>query len=447
MGHAVDNSIAPLTVVRTDVEPCRVKLDIEVPVERVRDACKQTERAFNQHGRVAGFRPGKVPRALLLRQYGTRIDQECRQELIRSIVREVLEKEPRQPEAGLRVEDEDKLAVSPDRAFVFSVSFDVAPQVELPQYKGIRVSREVAAVQESQVDEVISSWLQRRTSFEKVDRASQAGDMLKANWEGALAEPVELPEGSRFYLAGRDNWVALREPELIPGTIQGLAGLRAGEKKELDVTFPANFHEKALAGQKAHYVFTLLEVHGAQTPELTDELAKTTGAESVQQMRERVRDNLKAEREHGEEQSVRQQILTALLAGVEIPLPPTRLRQTSYDILMRLYDREIRRGTPQEQLGQRQGELQRMADEEARNSLKRHYVLQRIAEEEKIEPDMERVNGMVHYMAAANQVTPKVLIRRLQESGRLADVMVSVREQMVLERLVQLAEVSSSAVK
>jgi trigger factor len=447
MGHAVDNSIAPPTVVRTDVEPCRAKLDIEVPVERVRKVYNDTEKAFNQHGRVAGFRPGKVPRALLLRQYGSRIDQECRQELIRSCLREVLEKEVARPDGGVRIEDEDKLTLSPDRAFVFSVSFDVAPTFELPAYKGIRVSRQATGVDDAQVNEAIGNWLQRRTSFEKADRASQAGDMVKANWDGTLAEPVELPETSRFYLTGRENWVALRDPELIPGTTVGLAGLRAGEVKELDVTFPANFHEKALAGRNAHYVFTIIEVHGPQTPELTDELAKSAGAESAEQMRERVRDNIKAEQERHQEHSMRQQILTALLAGLDIPLPPARLHQTTYDILMRVYDREIRRGTPQEQLGQRQEELQRQAEQEARHSLKRFYVLRRIAEEEKIEPDNERVNRMIHYMAAANRTAPKVLVRQLQENGRLEDVLVSVREEMVLDRLLALAEVTGNESK
>jgi trigger factor len=447
MGTAVDNSIAPLTVLRTDVEPCRLKLDIEVPAERVRKVYRDTEKAFNQHGRVAGFRPGKVPRALLLRQYGSRIDQECRQELIRSSLRELLEKEPRPPEGGIRIEDEDKLTLSPDRAFVFSVSFDVAPSFELPVYKGIRVSRQAAMVQDAQVDEAIGNWLQRRTSFDKVDRASQPGDMLKANWDATLAAPAELPETSKFYITGRDNWLALREPELIPGVIRGLTGLKPGASKELDVVFPASFHEQALAGQRAHYVFTVTEVHGPQTPELTDELAKSAGAESAQQMRDRVRDNIKAEHERRQEQSVRQQVLTALLAGADIPLPPARLRQTSYEMLMRLYDREIRRGTPQEQLGQRQEELRRLAEEEARHSLKRYYVLRRIAEAEGIAPDAERVNQMIHLMAVANRIAPRVLARRLRESGGLDDVVASVREEMVLERLVALAEVSGGESK
>ena len=444
MGTTVDKTTELLTVVRTDVEPCRVKLDIEVPVERVRKAYEDTVKAFNQQGRVAGFRPGKVPRPILLRQYGTQIELECRRELIRTGLREVMEKEPVEPETTPRIEDEDKLTVSPDQSFVFSLSFDVPPTFALPAYKGIRVSRQVSAVGEAQVDEVINGWLQRRAAFEKVDRASQAGDLLKISYEGTLSEVVELPEASRFYLKAHETWLALREPELIPGTLQGLLGLAAGQTRELDTAFPEAFSDKILAGKKVHYSFSVVEVHGSHVPELTEDLAKAAGAESMQQMRERVRDNLKAQQTHAEDQSVRQQILTALLAGMDLPLPPTRLGIASYDTLMRLYDREVRRGATPEQLAQRPEELRRLADEEAARGLKRYYVLQRIALEEKIEPDMERVNSLLQYMATSSQVTPKVLIRRLRENGRLEEVVVSVREDMVLDRLVALADVADA---
>jgi trigger factor len=440
----VDKTNEPLTVVRTDVEPCRVKLDIEVPVERVRKVYEDTVKTFNQHGRVAGFRPGKVPRPMLLRQYGKQIEQEARRELVNSGLREALEKEPVEPETRPRVENEDALSVSPDRSFVFSLSFDVPPKFNLPLYKGIHVSRRPSLVGDDQVKEAIDGWLQRRVSFAKVERPSQPGDLLKVSYEGRLDGGAELPEASRFYLSARETWLALREPELIPGTVRGLVGLAAGETRELDAAFPETFNDQALAGKTIHYSFSVVEVQGSQVPELTDDLAKSAGAESVQQMREKVRDNLKAQHDRSEDQSVRQQILTALLAGLDIPLPPTRLRIASYDALMRLYDREVRRGATPEQLQPRADELRRLADEEAVRTLKRFYVLQRIAQEEKIEPDMDRLNDVLQYMAANQDVAPKVLVRRLRESGRLDDVVVSVREEMVLDRLVALAEVAGA---
>ena len=442
MGKTVDTPNSALTVVRTEAEPCRVKLDIEVPVERVHTVYENTVKTFNQHGRVAGFRPGKAPRALLLRQYGPRIDEECRRELLRAALKEALEKEAVQPETTPRIEDEEKLTVSPDRAFVFSLSFDVPPTFALPSYKGLRVSRQAVAVADAQVDEAIQGWLQRRVSFEKVERASSSGDLLKVSYDATLDEPLELPETSRFYLSARDTWLALRPPELIPGTIQGLVGLAAGQTKDLEVAFPADFNDKALAGKAAHYTFTVTEVHGSVVPELTDELAKSAGVESVEQMRDRVRENLKAQQDRAESQSVRQQVLNALIGDLDFALPPTRLRIASYETMMRLYDTEMRRGVTPEQLAPRQDELRRQADTEAVRSLKRFYVLQRIAQEEKIEPDLERVNDLIQYMASAGQVTPKVMVRRLRENGRLDDVVISVREDQVLDRLVELADVA-----
>ena len=441
MGATMDKTSAPLTVVRSEPEACRVKLDIEVPVERVREAYEETLKAFREQARVPGFRPGRTPKALLLRHYGPQVAEECRRQLLREAVREAIEKESLTPETTPRVEDEDSLAVNPDSTFVFSVSFDVPPSFTLPEYKGLRLSRAPATVADSEVEETISGWLQSRMSFEKVERAAQAGDLLKVSYEGTLATPVELPETSRFYLSAQNTWLALREPELIPGTLTGLVGLEPGQSRELAVAFPESFSDKNLAGQQAQYRFEVLEVHGSQVPELTDELAQQVGAESVEAMRGRVRENLQAEKSQAQEQALRQQVLTALLSNFEVALPATRKRVASYEAMMRLYDREMRRGATPEDLGKRQEQLRAQADEEAVQQLKRFYLLARIAEIEKIEPDMQRVQGLIEYMARSSQVTPKVMIRRLQESDRLENLVVSVRETMVLDRLVELAEV------
>lgn len=441
MGATMDKTSAPLTVVRTEPEPCRVKLDIEVPVERVREAYEETLKAFRQQARVPGFRPGKTPKALLLRHYGPQVDEECRRQLVREAVREAVEKESLTPETAPRIEDEESLVVSPDRAFVFSLSFDVPPHFELPEYKGLRLSRSPATVADREVDEMIAEWLQSRTSFEKVERAAQAGDLLKVSYTGTLETPIELPETSRFYLSAQSTWLALREPELIPGTLVGLVGVEPGQSRELAVEFPESFNDKNLAGQRAQYRFEVLEVHGSQVPELTDELAKEAGAESVEAMRDRVRENIQAEKAQAQEQALRQQVLTALLSNLDIPLPATRKRVASYEAMMRLYDREMRRGATQEDLGKRQEQLRAQADEEALQKLKRFYLLARLAEAEKIEPDMQRVQGLIQYMAQSSRVTPKVMVRRLQESDRLEELVVSVRETMVLDRLVELAEV------
>ncbi|MBN2451552.1 MAG: trigger factor [Lentisphaeria bacterium] len=419
-----------------------MRFDIEFPGERTEQVYEETLRTFDRQARLPGFRPGKAPRTLLVRQYSKQIDAECRRELLRLGIRQVVADGKLAQESVPRIEDEENLSVRPGEPFAFSLSFDVAPSFELPEYKGIRVLRELQPVDDTHVDHVISGWLRSRTSYDKVERASEAGDLLKVTYSGVLEEACELPETSRSYLSGNEIWLPLREPELIPGTIVGLAGMEAGQRKELEVEFPAGFSDAALAGKKAQYTFTILEVHGSVVPELTDDLAKTLGAESVEDMRERVRSNLLGEREQRQQRSLREQVLSALLSGLDtLPLPPMRLRQESHQALLRLYDREARAGATPEQLRERQEELRRRAEQEAAIGLRRRYVLLRIAEREKIEPDMTRVNHTVSYLAAVNRVTPRVMARQLRESGRIEELVNSIREEQVVERLLEWAEI------
>lgn len=434
--------MAPITIVRNDVDACRVKLDIEIPKERTDGVYRDTLKVFKQKAKVPGFRPGRVPQGLIERQFATQIASECTRELLHLGLREVLERPDFTPDTMPRVQDEDKLSFTSGEAFVFSVSMEVEPTFDMPEYKGIRVAREKAQVEDGQVDAFIDSWRQQRTSYVKVERASQPGDMVRVSFAAVLADSsLEVPEAASFYLSSQGTFLTLREPELIPGTQAALTGVVPGEQREVDVAFPADFHETALAGQKAHYTFTVLEVHASEMPALDDSLAKSMGAESMEDMRQRIRGGLEAEQRNRAEQVVRQRVLNAVLSGLDFPLPASRLRMQTHNVLSRLFESERRRGTTPEQLRERRDELQRRAEQEAVLDLRRYYVLRRIARAEGIETDQQQVGNIVAYFARTHGLAPKVMARRLQESGQLEGIAASVLEQQVLERLTELADI------
>ncbi len=435
-----------LTVVRNEVEPCRIKLDIEVPAAQVKPVFEKALKEYHKHVRIPGFRPGKAPRGLLLSRYGKEIREEAIRQLVRTSVDQALDQEKITPETQPRILDDDKLALDPEQSFIFSISFDTAPEFELPEYKGLKATRAEAAVDEAAVQAVIDQWLEQRASYEKVDRPAEAGDLLKASYKGQLldAEGVELAESAKFLMEADNTWLSLREPEILPGCTELLAGVEAGTEKTITVEFPETYFDKSLAGQKAEYVVTVAEVHAAQTPELTDEMAQSMGIEDAAQMRENVRRHLESNHEAQQQEAVRRQVMDTLMAGLEFPLPPSLLQRETYEALRRALEQHSRSGKSPDQLQSAQGEMMDEARQNAASRLRQSFVLRAIAEKEKIEVSGQELDQAIAELSRIHKMSPKILARRLSDNGRIADLYTQLCESKTVERLIELAEIQDS---
>jgi trigger factor len=439
----VDNDKPKLNIQREDVAPCRVKLTVELPAERVEKVYNASLLTFNRQAPVKGFRPGKIPRKLLLRRFGDDIANHTKGDLLQAGVEEAIEQEGLEPETRPVVEDEKDLRVLPGESFVFSVAFDVPPTFELPEYKGIAVSRDASAISEDSVAEWIDGWLQRQAQYAKVDRPAAEGDLLKASYKAQLPEGAEEPPATaKFYIDAEDTWLPLRDPELLPGAAALLVGCEAGTEKDVEITFPEDHGEESLAGRTLTYHISISEVHGLEKPELDDDLAQKAGLETADEIRERVRENLDAEKKQEQDRAVREQVLRALTADADFALPPTILSRTVGSAMQRLREQEMRAGTSPEDLQKNHEQLVERANEQAREELVRFYMLGRIADLEDIKVEASDLDQAVQMFAQMEQATPKVVLRRLRDSGRLNQLLLNLRESKTIDRLIELAEVA-----
>lgn len=438
---AVNSQSPPLMVSMTNLKPCHVKLDIEVPVGRVQSVFNEILAQFRGSAHVPGFRVGKVPKALLRNRFKKQIKAEVERRLLREAVEEACEAEELVPETTPRVENEETLALAEDAPFCFAVVFDTAPSFELPGYEGLSVDLAEGEVNDESVQEVINQWLQQRATYEQVERPAEKGDLLKVTYHAALTnEDVEPPETASVLLDAEETWLPLRQPEFIPGAMDALVGAEAGSEEEIAVEFPEDYGETALAGESAVYRFQVLEVHAAQIPEFTDDMAKEVGAEDAGEARERIRKNLEADKSRREAEAARQAVVQQVVSQVDLPLPPSVLSRETHEAFFRLVQEEIRRGTEQDQLRERQKELMEQADNLARQRLARYYVLGAIAEKEDISVERGEIDEALKTMSEMHRVSPKVLSRRLRDSGRISDIIVGIRESKTVSFLVEKAQ-------
>ena len=444
-GAIVDNSTAKLTVVRAEVAPCRIKLEIEIPATIVTKTYERTLGLFNKNAKFKGFRPGKTPKSLLKKKYGAEIEGESLTDLVRTATREAVEQEKVEPETQPTVENEEALQLSLGDSFTFAVVFDVAPEFEVPEYKGVQLTKDVSEVEDSSVDEFIDTFLQQRAQFGVVERPAQADDLLKASYEADLSEADgEIPETAQFYIKAEDTWIGLREPELLPGCSASLAGIAAGEEREIEVVFPEEHGVEALAGKTLKYKVTVLEVHAAQAPEFNDEFAQGMGFEDTESMKGLIRTNLEQRKADEQREALRNQVRQAVMGGVNFALPPTLLKHGVAQALQRIQQQEQRSGADEEALTKRQDEFQEQAEETAERQLREHYVWQKIADAEEVSVEGAELQGLVAEFARSQKCTEKVMLRRLRDSGRLTDLMLNVRESKAIDRVVELAEITET---
>ncbi len=446
-GVTVTNAATELNIVRKEEKPCHLRLDIEVPVTIVQDSFKRALDLFRAKAKIPGFRPGKTPDKLIKRRFRAEISEEVKRMLVEDSTRRACEQEEVVPETMPRVENEDNLSVNENEAFVYAVTFDVAPDFELPEYKNITVTTEAGEVGEEDVNEVIDNWLQQRATFESVDRAAEDGDLLKVTYQGELQEAdVELSEDTKFFLDAEETWLALREPEIIPGASAVLRGAEPGSKHEADLAFPEDFAEESLRGKTVHYKFHVLEVHAAAIPKL-EEVADQVGAEDAEQVRQQVRQRLTFDRQRQKEEAVRQQVVQTLMDQVDFPLPPNMLARDTYQVFARLYESEMSRGKNEEDLKSEQSELMKRASETAKNQLKRFYIFSRIADKEEIKVERQDLDQMLTSLSQYHKMKPEVLRRRLEQSGRLVDLVMNLRENKAVNFVVSQANVVETETK
>jgi trigger factor len=418
---------AALKIVRETVEPCRVKLTIEVPVQQVDAEFAKMFGEFHKFGKLDGFRPGKAPKAMVLRQFGARIREEARKELVGKTVEAAIEQEKLTPETQPRLENGDKLELKEGSPLNLTVTFDIAPEFPLPDYRNFQLQAgKPAEVTGESVDQFIKNLLQRRAEFSKVERPAQAGDMLKTSWKGTLAEAVDLaaiPEHSRYILENADGRLIMRTPEILPGAMDALIGSQAGDTKTFAVNFPANYFIKPLAGKQASYTVTVNEVQAPDVPEIDDKVAKDFGHETAADLKEAVAKHLANEEEQNRKEQLRNQVNNLLMAQVaQFPLPPAVVSRQSVDEFIRLFNNEIRNGRKENEVMAEQEKLMAQAKANIECQLRRSYILRAVAKAEKLSVSHDEISSAMASLAQMQQVTPQVLYKRLSDSGRIHDL-------------------------
>ncbi|KXF77278.1 trigger factor [Paramesorhizobium deserti] len=299
-----------------------LKREIKVVVPAKDLEAKLSERLENARSRVRinGFRPGKVPTAHLRKVYGKSFMAEVVNEILSETPRSVLsdrnEKSATQPEIVMTEDEKEAEKVLEGQAdFVFSLNYEVLPKIEVKDVSDIAVTREIVDVSDDEVDEQVKRVASSTRSFEPKKGKAEDGDQVTIDYLGKL-DGVPFDGG-----ADTDAQLVLGSGQFIPGFEEQLIGVKAGDEKQITVTFPENYGAEKLAGKEATFDITVKEVAKPGELELNDETAKKLGIESMDRLRQVIREQIESQYGSFTRQKVKRQILDALDGQYQFEAP------------------------------------------------------------------------------------------------------------------------------
>lgn len=425
---------------------CVAVLRVEIPADKVNGQRDKIVKGYTSKARIQGFRPGKAPRAVIEKRF----QKEIQDELYNALVNEAYEEAMKQE--SLNVIDfgvPQDLITQDGGAITFVSKLTLAPEVTLPDYKGITVTVPPRDVPAEEIDAQLTALQERFADFNDVEgRAADLGDFAIIDYNSTVdGKPTEDFMGkSAGYLSSREDfWVRVDEKAFLPGFAAQLIGLNKGDTKEIIVNLAEDFPVADLRGKDITFSTTVKELKQASLPALDDELAaRLAPGKTIEEIKDIIRENMAGERSRKIDDMKVNQIVAAFNEQVSFELPDdlvTRETQTQADTLVR---QGVQAGMSEEEVQSQQEAIFATAGDQALSSLRTNFILQEIARAEKITvTDAELVNHLAR-IATTRKVAPKKFIRDMQREGRLQSIRSSMAIGKTIDFLVEHANVVES---
>jgi trigger factor len=424
-----------ITTTVTEQPESRVRVAVQVsPAEldrRLLDAARQIGRDL----RLPGFRKGKIPPPVVIRQVGRDavLEEAVRSSLGRwysdaideSGIVPVGEPEldfPDMPEAGQPLE--------------FSFEIGVRPVATLGEYKGVEAPRRDTEPDPKAIDDQVQQLRDRAARLETKEGAAEAGDFVVMDFIGYL-EGEAFPGGE-----GRDQMVELGTGTLIPGFEDQLVGASAGEEKHIEVQFPDEYQAEHLAGRPATFDITVKEVKVKELPELDDDFASdNAGFDTMDELREDLASKLREDAEKRVDGEYREAVLDAVAANATVEIPEALIESRAKELFDRMIHSLSHQGITREAYmsitGKSEDEVLADAKPDAEQALRREAVIAAVIEAEDIKPSDGDVLEALQPAAVQENTSPEKLRGRLEKNGRLAELQNDLAQGMAMDFLVE----------
>jgi trigger factor len=373
-------------------------LTVEVDAEKVNEGLDVAFKKVVKQVSVPGFRKGKVPRNLFEKRFGVEV---LYQDAIDYLLPEAYAKAVE--ETGIEPIDRPEIDVEQiekGKSFIFKATVQVKPEVKLGEYKGLEIEPFDTTVTDEEVDEEIKKIQERHAELVvKEEGTAELGNTVVIDFAGYV-------DGEEFEGGKAENYsLELGSGNFIPGFEDQLVGVKAGDEKDVEVTFPEEYHAKELAGKPAVFKVKVHEIKEKVVPELDDEFAKDVDdeVETLVELKEKIKNRIEHDKKHQEEHHIQNSVVEKATANAEMDIPEVMVKN-EIDRMIREFEQRLQMQGMNLELfyqftGQDEAALREQMKEEAEQRVRGTLTLEAIAKEENIEPSEEDVNAELERMA------------------------------------------------
>lgn len=396
--------------------------------------------------RINGFRPGKVPAAHLKKLYGKSAMSEIVQELITSESAAALdarkERPAYQPEINLTDNDKDVdgiLAGTID--LKFDVVYEVIPAITVPDFKKVKVEKLVAKVEDKEIDDAIADLAKSYQDYKPKKTKSKDGDKVEISFVGKI-------DGKEFDGGSAQNVpLELGANQFIPGFEEQLTGVKAGDKVDINVTFPDDYSAKTLAGEKAEFAVEVHEVSSPVKSKIDDELAKKLGLEDLAQLRERITEQLSGELNQASRQKLKRALLDELEKLVDFELPEKLLSQEFDAIFAQVKEEMARAGKSFEDEDTTEEEATAEYKAIAERRVRLGLLLAEVGEDKEIKvPDEEVNQALIAQVRQYPGQEQQIIDYYKKNPQAVAQIRAPLFEEKVVDYILELATITEKTI-
>ncbi|MGE5491132.1 MAG: trigger factor [Actinomycetota bacterium] len=411
------------------------RIDLSIAIADVEKDVDQRLQRMGRNIKMSGFRPGKVPFNIVKQQYGDQARHEVLSEALDRAFGEAVTAQNLRVAGYPRIEPKTSESST---HLEFSAIFEVYPEFTPGDLSSAEIERPTLEVGAAEIDQTLDILRKQRVSYEDTDRAAAKEDRVVIDFLGKKdGEPFQGGQAN-------DYPFVLGQGMMLPEFEKAVEGLKAGESKTFDMTFPEDYFAKDMAGQTVQFEITVKQVQAAKLPEVDSEFAKSMGIADgdVAKMREEIEGNLKREVKRRIEARLKDQVMEALLAANPITIP-NALVEMEVQRLMQQARQDM------EQRGMKMKDFPIQPEwfaDQAKRRVSLGLILAEVVKTEKLQADAAKVKALVEETAQSYEHPEEVVRWYYAQPQRLAEVEGVVIENNVVEWVLSKAKVTDKAV-
>ena len=407
----------------------RREIAVEIPVEEVTRETNSLIQKYQKLARIPGFRRGHVPASVIRQRFAEDLKSDVVEALVPRYFRKEADKQGLIPVSQPQVTD---LHLKDNEPLRFKASFEVMPEIKVDGYKELRAEKPEITVTDEEVEQSMNGLREQHATFTPVEgRALADGDYAQVSLDGKPKDgdgkPVHMDE-VLVEIAGKNT---------MPEFTENLRGASAGDERVFEVTYAQDATEQRLAGKTFTYTVKVQAIKQKSLPELDDQFATQLGEfKTLDEVRQRIREGMESERKHTAEHEAKDKLVAELVKRSEFEVPEA-LVDRQIDVRL---ERGLRALAAQ---GMKAEDIKKMdlnrlrvgQREQALQEVKASLVLDKIAEEEKIEVSDEEIDREIDALATQSKQTPEAIRARLTRDGALDRIRNRIRSEKTLDFL------------